>query len=64
MLLVYKDDKTKEIGVAFVNDNDAEVLEAVGYYHCCEKDYMEDKPNGRYIEVWKPCDKTKEFNYR
>lgn len=55
MLLVYKNDKEKEIAVAFVNDNDAEVLEAVGYYHCNEKDYMEDKPNGRYVEVWKPC---------
>lgn len=54
MLLVYKNEKEKEIGVAFVNDNDADVLEAVGYYHCNEKDYMENKLSGRYIEVWKP----------
>jgi hypothetical protein len=56
MLLVYKDDKAKEIGVAFVDDNEAEVLEAVGYYHCNNKDYMEEEPNGRYVEVWKACE--------
>ena len=55
MLLVYKNAETKEIGVAFVSDNDAEVLSATGYYHCDEKDFIDEKSNGKYVEVWKPC---------
>lgn len=51
MLLIYNDVKAKEIGLAFVNDNEAEVLEAVGYYHCNDKDYVDN--DGRYVEVWK-----------
>lgn len=56
MLLVYKNTETKEIGVAFVSDNDAEVLNAIGYSHCIEKDFIDEKSNGKYVEVWKPCE--------
>lgn len=55
MLLIYKSIETKEIGVAFVSDNDAKVLEATGYYHCNKEDYMDEKSNGVYVEVWKSC---------
>lgn len=54
MELRWKNTKTKEIGVAFVTDNDAEVLEAMGYYHCEEEDFTDDELDGEYIEVWKP----------
>ena len=54
MLLVYKDAETKEIGVAFVSDYDAEVLSATGYCHCEEKDFIDEQSNGKYVEVWKP----------
>lgn len=54
MELRWKNTKTKEIGVAFVTDNDAEVLEAIGYYHCVEEDFTDDELDGEYIEVWKP----------
>lgn len=57
MLLVYQKVDTKEIGVAFVSDNDAEVLQAVGYYHCIEKDFIDEKSNGKYVEVWQSCNK-------
>ena len=56
MLLVYKDADTKEIGVTFVSDNDAEVLQAIGYSHCDEEDFIDEKSNGKYVEVWKPCE--------
>lgn len=56
MLLVYKNPETKEIGVAFVSDNDAEVLSATGYYHYNKEDYIDEKSNGKYVEVWKPCE--------
>lgn len=56
MLLVYKNPETKVIGVAFVSDNDAEVLSATGYYHCNKEDYIDEKSNGKYVEVWKPCE--------
>ena len=56
MLLVYQKTDTKEIGVAFVSDNDAEVLSATGYYHCNELDFIDEKSNGKYVEVWKPCE--------
>ena len=54
MELRWKNTATKEIGVAFVTDNDAEVLEAMGYYHCNEEDFTDDEKDGEYIEVWKP----------
>lgn len=54
MELRWKNTKTKEIGVAFVTDNDAEVLEAIGYYHCVEEDFTDDELDGERIEVWKP----------
>lgn len=53
MELRWKNTETKEIGVAFVSDSDAEVLEAMGYYHCDEEDFR-DKYDGMYVEVWKP----------
>ena len=46
---------TNEIGVAFVTDSDAGVLKAVGYYHCVEEDFIDDKFDGELIEIWKPC---------
>ena len=55
MELRWKDAKTKEIGIAFVTDNDAEVLEAMGYYHCEEEDFTDDELDKEYVEVWKPC---------
>lgn len=45
---------TNEIGVAFVTDSDAGVLKTVGYYHCVEKDFI-DNFDGELIEIWKPC---------
>ena len=44
------------IGLAFVSDNDAEILEAVGYYHCNEED-RQDEYLGTPLEVWKPKNK-------
>ena len=56
MELRWKNKETKEVGIAFVTDNDAEVLQAIGYYHCDEKDFTDDELDGEYIEVWKPCE--------
>ena len=44
----------RSIGVAFVNDDDAKVLNAVGYYHCMEEDVNDDEKDGELVEVWKP----------
>ena len=52
MQLRWKDNDTKAVGVAYVTDDDAKVLEAVGYYHCDEEDF-DDELDGEYIEVWK-----------
>ena len=54
MELRWKNKSTKEVGIAFVTDNDAEVLEAMGYYHCNEEDFTDDELDGEYVEVWKP----------
>lgn len=43
--------KTKIITLAYVTDEDAKVLEAVGYEHWAEEDFMADN---EYLEVWKP----------
>lgn len=53
MELRYKDDVTKVVGVAFVTDNEAEVLEAMGYEHYAEEDFA-DEFDGVCVEVWKP----------
>lgn len=43
-------EQTKTITLAYVTDEDAKVLEAVGYYHCSEEDFIADN---EYLEVWK-----------
>lgn len=53
MELRWRNNATKEIGVAFVTDDDAKVLETVGYYHCHEEDFTDDEKDGEYVEVWK-----------
>ena len=55
MELRWKNVVTKEIGVAFVTDSDAEVLKAVGYYHCDDEDVNDDDLDGAFVEIWKPC---------
>ena len=53
MKLKWNDEgNTKCIAVAFVSDEDTEILNAVGYFHCEEEDY-EDDVDG-LVEVWKP----------
>lgn len=58
MELRWKNEETKAIALAFVNDEDARVLEAVGYYHCNEED-CNDEYLGTPLEVWKPCEQLK-----
>lgn len=53
MELKWQDEKTGAIGIAYMTDECAKILEAVGYYHCNE----EDKWDGVHIEVWKPKNK-------
>lgn len=57
MELRWRNTTTKEIGIAFVTDDNAKVLEAMGYYHCDEEDFTDDELDGTYVEVWKPCNK-------
>ena len=54
MELRWTNKATREIGVAFVTDDDARVLDAVGYYHCDEEDFTDDELDTEYVEVWKP----------
>ena len=54
MELRWKNEETKAIALAYVSDEDAKILEAVGYYHCDEED-CRDKHYGTYLEVWKPA---------
>ena len=54
MELRWKNNATKDIGVAFVTDYDATVLEFIGYYHCDEEDFTDDELDGEHVEVWKP----------
>lgn len=51
MELRMKGKETKIVVLAHVTDEDAKVLEAVGYYHCDEEDFI---ANNEYLEVWKP----------
>lgn len=53
MELRWRNTATKDIGVAFVTDEDARILSAVGYYHCNEEDCNDDY-DGAYVEIWKP----------
>ena len=52
MELRWKNNKTKAVGIAFVTDNEAEVLEAMGYFHD-ETEDITDKDEV-YVEIWKP----------
>lgn len=54
MQLRWKNKLTKEIGVAFVTDSDAEVLVAIGYHHVWEEDVNDDELDGELVEIWKP----------
>jgi hypothetical protein len=54
MELRWKNNVTKEIGVAFVTDSDAEVLRAVGYEHFVDGAYTDDDDDGEWVEVWRP----------
>ena len=60
MELRWKNTTTRDIGLAFVTDYDATVLQFLGYYHCDEEDFTDDELDGEYVEVWKP-NKTKEM---
>ena len=57
MELRWKNTITKAIGIAFVTDNEAEVLEAMGYFHDETEDVTDDDYDGAYVEVWKPIHK-------
>lgn len=57
MELRWRNKADGEIGVAFVTDDDAKVLEAVGYYHYDEEDFTDDELDKEYVEVWKPTNK-------
>ena len=54
MVLRWMNRKTKEIGIAFVTDDDAIILETIGYYHCEEEDFTNDEFDEAYVEIWKP----------
>ena len=45
---------TREIGVAFTMDSDAEALRAMGYEHYDEEDFTDDELDGEWVEIWKP----------
>jgi hypothetical protein len=57
MELRYRNLDTKAIGVAFVTDNDAEVMRAMWYYHDDELDYTDDEKDGEWVEIWTPINK-------
>ena len=52
MELRWKNTVTKAVGIAFVTDNEAEVLEAMGYFHDGTEDVTDE--DGTYVEIWKP----------
>lgn len=54
MELRWKNNTTKEVGIAFVMDSDAVVLRAMGYEHCDEEDVTDDELDGELVEIWKP----------
>lgn len=55
MELRWKDDNIKSIGVAFVSDEDAKILHAVGYFNCADEDVIDE--DGELIEIWYPIDR-------
>ena len=54
MELRWKNNVTKEVGIAFMMDSDAEVLRAMGYDHFDEEDFTDDEKDGEWVEIWKP----------
>lgn len=52
----WKNYATKAIGVARITDDDANVLEFVGYEPCEEENFTDDEYDGELVEVWKPKD--------
>lgn len=56
MELRWKDNATQAIGVAFVTDLDAVVLQALGYHHDWKEDVQDDELDGAWVEIWKPND--------
>lgn len=54
MELRWRNKVTKEIGITFVMDSDAEVLRAMGYEHFDNEDFTDDDLDGEWVEVWKP----------
>lgn len=54
MELRWRDKSTNKIGIAFMMDSDAEVLQAMGYEHCDEEDFNDDELDGEVVEVWRP----------
>lgn len=57
MELRWRNRVTKEIGIAFVMDSDAEVMRAMGYEHYDKEDFTDDELDGEWVEVWKPLKK-------
>lgn len=51
MELRWRNRWTKEVGIAFVMDSDAVVLQAMGYEHNDDKDFVDE---GENVEVWSP----------
>ncbi len=54
MELRWRDKSTNKVGIAFMMDSDAVVLQAMGYEHCDEEDFTDDEFDGENVEVWKP----------
>lgn len=52
MKLKWKDNNTKIMGVSYVTDDDAAILQYIGYFNIPEED-VEDE-NGELIEIWAP----------
>lgn len=53
MEMRWKNKVTKEIGLAYVTDNDTEILNFIGYRHASEDDLVDD--DLEIVEVWEPC---------
>lgn len=51
MELRWRNRVTREVGIAFMTDNDAKVLEAMGYEHCDEEDFTDSELDGEWVEV-------------
>ena len=53
MEIRWKNKVTKEIGLAYVTDNDTEILNFIGYHHVDEEDLVDD--DLEIVEIWTPC---------